>query len=159
MKMIDKSESCVPSIKVVLFSDWVVFLLFFGPVLFVGLGFVLYVIKEYPFLDYTLIEFLKIVFMFLISTIITWPLILWWCFVIRKTFEANINTEANITDYFGVSGPYIGIYYTFTFRDKSYNHTATLLNTRRARDIIKRKNVLIVFDERKNISFIWKAYC
>jgi len=152
-------KKCMPTYKNIMSTDWSVFLTIFGYMGLVSfLGFLI-AKAEYPFSGYDFIELIAIIFYFLLGAALTTPIGLWWCYVTRRTFNNGIVIKAKITEYFGARGPYVGIYYTFNFEGKEYAQSATLLNKKIVRNLLKSENVSIVFDKKRKISFIYDLYC
>jgi len=152
-------ERCVPSIKRILFTDWSVFLTIFGYMFFIGLAFIFFFKAEYPFSNYDFLEWIEVISYFSLAAVITTPIGLWWCYVTRRTFKEGVVLKAKITEYFGAKGPYIGIYYTFNFNNKEYNHSATLLNKKVVKGLLDSEAISVAFDPKRKISFIYDIYC
>jgi len=150
---------CVPRYKNILFTDWAVFLTLFGYIAIITFFFVVFLVTKYPFADYGITEWVQALLGFLAAFLLTTPIVFWWCSVIRKTFRTGIVMDARITRFFGVKGPYVGVFYEFTHDSVKYEHTATLLNRKIARNQVKKDSVKIVFNPRKNVSFIYEPYC
>jgi hypothetical protein len=150
---------CIPRYKNILFVDWAVFLSLFGYIIVVAFFFAVFLVTKYPFADYGPKEWLQALSGFLVAFMLTTPIVFWWCSVIRSTFRTGIVMDARVTSFFGVKGPYVGIYYEFSHDSVKYEHTATLLNRKVIRNKLENDTISIVFDPRKRVSFIYEAYC
>ncbi len=153
------NENCLPRLRDVIFNDWPVFLLVFGPVLFSVFAMVMYISQEYPFKGYLLYDILITTISFIALSFCLWPFVIWWFLRIKNTFLCPIEIMGTVTSVWGLYGPYIGIYYEFTYNGEILKHSATLLSNKRTIKVAKEKNVTIFYNSKYGISFIKEVFC
>jgi hypothetical protein len=145
-----------PSLISAIHTEYPVFLLAYLPALLAIASIVTLLQMYFPYEDLTKENILMLVFTPLLS-IVGFPFILWWWYMIRRTFIRGIVTSARVTKTTD-SVLYLHIHYSFLIGEKEHNHLANFLKNEKTKKIVCSKNVSVVYDSSKNLSFLVDAY-
>ena len=145
-----------PSLLSVIHTEYPVFLLAYLPALFALAGTITLLKMYFPYEDMTG-ENVLMLFLTPMLAIVGLPFILWWWFMIRTTFARGIVTSANVTETTD-SVLYLHIHYSFFVGKKEHKQFANILKNEKTKKIVSSEEVSVVYDSRKNLSFLVDAY-
>lgn len=145
-----------PSLISAIHTEYPVFLLAYLPALFAIASTVTLLQMYFPYEDLTKDNVLMLFFTPLLS-VVGFPFILWWWYMIRRTFTRGIVTSANVTKTTD-SVLYLHIHYSFFVGEKEHSHYANILKNEKTKKIVHNEKVSIVYDISKNLSFLVDAY-
>ena len=132
----------------------------FPPILFAALFTFLFINNEINKDQYGLVETTYIsITVFLTVSLFLWPFILWWWYVIRQTFKTGIELTAQSQkmNFKLVLG--LGIEYTFEHKGNKIKHIASLVSNKTTNKLANEKSLTVIYNPKKNISFIKELYC
>ena len=97
--------------------------------------------------------------MFLTVSLFLWPFVLWWWYVIHQTFKTGVELTAqsqkmNLKFVLG-----LGIEYTFEYQGNKIEHIASLVSNKNTKTLANNKLLTVIYNPKKNISFIKELYC
>ena len=145
-----------PSLLSVIHTEYPVFLLAYLPALFALVGTITLLETYFPYEDLTKDNVLMLVFTPLLS-MVGFPFILWWWFMIRRTFVRGIVTSAIVTET-SDSVLYLHIHYSFFVGKKEHKQFVNILKNEKAKKIVSSEEVSVVYDSSKNLAFLVDAY-
>jgi len=147
-------------LKNIIKNDISVFMCVFPPILFAALFTFLFINNEIHKEQYNLVETTYIsITVFLTVSLFLWPFILWWWYVIRQTFKTGIELTAQSQkmDLKLVLG--LGIEYTFEHQGNKIKHIASLVSNKITKKLANEESLTVIYNPKKNISFIKELYC
>ena len=144
-----------PSMIKAMHTEYPVFLLAYLPTLFAVTATITLLHMYFPYEDLTKDKILMLVFTPLLS-VVGFPFILWWWYIIRRTFVRGIVISANVTKTTD-SVLYFHIHYSFFVGEKEHNHFANLIKNEKTKKFIYSKKASVVYDSSKNLSFLLDA--
>ena len=148
-----------PKLKSTIQNDIGVFMCSVPAILFAILATFLFIKSEILKDQYTNIETIYLsIATFLILSFCLWPFVLWWWSVIYKSFKngVELTAESNEMNLKIVLG--LGIEYTFEYQGKKIKHIASLVSNKKTRALAKEKSLSIIYNPKKDISFVKAAY-
>jgi len=134
------------------------FLLFYGSIFFAIVGYVILLVLHFPYNNLTTDQVQMFKFFWVVSLTGS-PFYIWWYFVIRSTFIHGEIIEAKVTDAsLKKLSPDFMFQYAFTHKSEDFNHHANLIPNSVTKSLAMKKTVLIIYNAKKNVSFILEAY-
>ena len=147
----------LPKLKNIIKNDFGAFLCIWGPVLFATISLITFTINEYPFAELTMLELVASYISISLISLTLLPFVLWWYHIIKVTFKNGVEIEAII--YKKETGFGLGIFYLFTFNGKRIEHVAALVPNQDTKKALKKDKVSVMYNAKKNVSFIKEIYC
>ena len=148
-----------PQLKNIIKNDTGAFMCAWLPIVFAALSVVLFIYFESSRDNYSVLEIIYISpIIFLSLSVCLWPFILWWWHSIYITFKNGIVLEAKNTNKKIKHAFDLGVIYTFEHQGEKIEHIASLIPNSTTKEIATMQSLDIVFNPKKNISFIKNAY-
>lgn len=148
-----------PKIHRIIKNDTSVFMCTVVPLLFGILFTVLFIKSEINKEQLTALEFIYYgIATFLAVPIVLLPFVLWWVFVIFKTFSNGVELTASSERMKMPLVIGLGIEYIFEYEGKKIKHVASLIRNKEMQVLAKEKTLAITYNPKKGISFVKAAY-
>lgn len=160
MRPITKNDSQqqhpAPRFFTVITRDWGSFLAALGPPIMTSSAFVAYLMEilrgEVP--DVSIWDIFQFAALIPLSGLVFMPAVLWWYYVIRRTFAIGKVVEGQVIKVDKKFVINIGLTYRFTVDGREIVANADFVNSKTVRQRTKRVKVEAIVDPRRNISFI-----
>lgn len=153
-------EVTPPKLSAILTRDWGSFLATFGIPLMASFAFVVYLIEigtgKVP--NNTIYDILSFILIIPLSGLVFMPAVLWWYYVIWRTFKNGKIVEAKIRKLDKKFLINIGVTYTYEEEGKEIERITDFVNTKKVKRILSMPNLSVVVDKNKNISFIKEIF-
>lgn len=157
----ENDKNCSPRLTIALTRDWGSFLATFGIPIMGSIAFAVYLLAEIVsgrISDSTISDISLFLLMIPLSGLVFMPAVLWWYYVIRRTFQTGKVLEAKIKKvdrkFIGI----IGVTYAYEEEGKEIERIADFVNTKKVRSILSLPQITVVVDKKRNISFIREIF-
>lgn len=154
-------KAVTPRLTLVLTRDWGPFLATFGPPIMGSITFVVYLteIVSGKISDSTISDIFIFLLMIPLSGLVFMPAVLWWYYVIRRTFQNGKVLEAKVKKVDKKFIVNIGVTYAFFEEDgKEIERIADFVNTKKVRSVLSSPQLTVVVDKKRNVSFIREMF-
>ena len=155
-RRIQGSHNGAPKFLTVLTRDWGTFLATFGPLIMASAAFVVYLadILRGALPDASISDVLNFAMLIPISGFAFSPAVVWWYYVIRRTFAVGQVVDGEIIKIDRRFIYSIGLTYRAVLDGREIVGIADFVNRKIVRQLAERRQVKVVVDPRRNISFI-----
>lgn len=155
-----RKNTSLPKFIIVVTRDWGSFLAVFGPPIMASCTFLVYLseIVSGKAIDRSIYDVLSFFALIPISSLLFLPAVLWWFYVIRRTFKKGGEVNADIKKVDKKFMLNIGVTYTFNMDGKEYEHISDFRNINNIRKILTNSQHTIAFDPKRNISFLKEVF-
>lgn len=148
-----------PKLNNIIKNDTGVFICVWLPILFGSLAVSSFIYFESDRNNYTIIEILYLSpVIFIGLSLCLWPFVLWWRWSISETFKNGVELEAINTNKRIKHAFDLGVVYQFEHNGNIIEHIASLVPNAKTKEIASMQSFNIVFNPKRNISFIKNAY-
>lgn len=145
-----------PKFFTVITRDWGSFLATLGAPIMVSAAFMVFLMEvlrgEVP--DTSIWNVLQFAMLIPISGLVFMPAVLWWYYVIRRTFAIGKAVEGELIKVDKRFVVNIGLTYRFTVDGREIVANADFVNSKAVRQHTKRQKLQVIVDPRRNVSFI-----
>ena len=148
-----------PKILRIIKNDTSVFMCTVVPILFGILFTVLFIKSEINKDQLTTVEFIYYgIVTFIAVPVVLSPFVLWWIYVIFKTFSHGIELTASSEKMKMPLVIGLGIEYIFEYEGQMIKQVASLMRNKETQALAKEKSLAIIYNPKKGISFVKAAY-
>jgi len=150
-----------PKLVDVILADWLVFMMVVLSCVFSLVALVSFLVFEYPYPDYNVVEFAGAVLAIGMISQTPSPIILWWHFSIKRTLKNGIEIDGQITRKTGCGMPlfpYVGLYYEFIHQGIKYEKVVDVVNGKKAVDLCEKNNITVYFNPDNKLAFIREIF-
>lgn len=155
-RTIQGSHNGAPNFFAVLARDWGTFWATFGPPMMASAAFVVYLsdVLRGALPNASISDVLQFAMLIPVSGLAFSPAVLWWYDVIRRTFAVGKVVDGEIINIDRRFIYSIGLTYRAVLDGREIVGIADFVNTKTVRQLVERRQVKVVVDPRRNISFI-----
>ena len=153
---ITKNSQGTPTFYAVVTRDWGSFLAMFGPPIATSTAFVVYLTEvlrgKVP--GASVLDVLQFAFLIPISGLIFLPAVLWWYYVIRRTFTIGKAVQGEVIKIDKKFVINIGLTYRYTVDGREVVANADCVNSKTMRKTIQKGHVMVIMDPKRNQRFV-----
>lgn len=154
--IIKGGDNGAPSFFTVLTRDWGTFLATLGPPIMASAAFAVYLVDilRGALPEASIRDVLQFAMLIPVSGLAFSPAVLWWYYVIRRTFAAGQVVDGEIVKIDSRFFYSIGLTYRAVVDGREIVNIADFVNRKTVRQLAERRHVKVVVDPRRNISFV-----